>query len=328
MPLTPAGTPFFGIGAMRAGTTWLSEVLETRPDCRLAPLKELHFFDVRYGRFNGARYYRLKAERLAKLGSIAAKRMRAFLDSAEGDDSALATAEQVAESHSSAWSDDFRAKFFADAQLGEIVPQMTNVVDAFSIRDVDSYVRYLYRNTVGASAFGEITPAYGLLPAEAFAEMDRTLPGAIFIFIMRDPVDRLWSHARYRAQNAERRRGKRLDPSSIFQKALKTRGEIGRSDYHLTISELEHVIPPDRILYLFFETMTAPDAGPSEIRRVEKALGLNRAEIDPGIFSRPVNASPSAELDSEQEATALELFTPVYEFVEKRFGRQPGWRSI
>lgn len=36
---------FIGIGAMRSGTTWLYEALNTHPDIYLARPKELHFFD-------------------------------------------------------------------------------------------------------------------------------------------------------------------------------------------------------------------------------------------------------------------------------------------
>ena len=37
---------FIGIGAPRAGTTWLYSILKTHPDIWLPPLKELHYFDV------------------------------------------------------------------------------------------------------------------------------------------------------------------------------------------------------------------------------------------------------------------------------------------
>jgi len=78
--LTRFGTPFFGIGAMRAGTSWLSELLGTHPDCGMPPYKELHFFDVRYGKYSGAEYYRAKANGLAQFGRSAARRIEAALD--------------------------------------------------------------------------------------------------------------------------------------------------------------------------------------------------------------------------------------------------------
>ncbi len=45
-------------------------------------------------------------------------------------------------------------------------------------------------------AFGDMTPAYCLLTAEAFEAMRRMHPRTQFFFVMRDPVDRLWSAIR------------------------------------------------------------------------------------------------------------------------------------
>ena len=39
---------FFGIGAQKAGTTWLNDLLETYPECAVPPIKEIHFFNNKY----------------------------------------------------------------------------------------------------------------------------------------------------------------------------------------------------------------------------------------------------------------------------------------
>ena len=42
-----AGRSFvIGVGAQKAGTTWLFEYLGQHPDVAMSPIKELHFFDV------------------------------------------------------------------------------------------------------------------------------------------------------------------------------------------------------------------------------------------------------------------------------------------
>lgn len=41
-------TPFICIGAQKAGTTWLYVALNKHPDIRLAPFKELHYFDEKW----------------------------------------------------------------------------------------------------------------------------------------------------------------------------------------------------------------------------------------------------------------------------------------
>jgi hypothetical protein len=330
--MVETGVPFFGVGAMRAGTTWLSEVLESYPDCKMTPFKEIHFFDVRYGKYGGAKHYRSKAKRLETLGRVAATRMIAELDAMADEKSGghQTKANEVKPEPTGAadaWADETRTRFFEGSRVETSLARLGEIADYFSMRDVESYVSYLRRHATGAAAFGEITPAYSLLPAAGFAEMDKALPGARFIFIMRDPVERLWSHARYFAGKATTRRGREVDPNEVFEKALQRPGAMGRSSYHRTVSELERAIPVDRILYLFYETVTSPKTGPDEMRRIENALGLNHVETDGAIFAKPVNASPPAKLDPRHEEAAIELFRPVYSFVEKRFGRQPRWRS-
>jgi hypothetical protein len=41
----PRGPDFLVIGAQRAGTTWLHQVLRRHPSLWLPPVKELHYFD-------------------------------------------------------------------------------------------------------------------------------------------------------------------------------------------------------------------------------------------------------------------------------------------
>lgn len=50
-PIPGRPTPdFLGIGAQKAGTTWLAERLSSMPGVHLPPQKELHFFDLRHDR--------------------------------------------------------------------------------------------------------------------------------------------------------------------------------------------------------------------------------------------------------------------------------------
>lgn len=318
---------------MRAGTTWLTRILKSHPDCSMAPSKEMHFFDVRYGTFSRKQYYNGLARRLNITCQRAVKQVQKTLDRIDGDTTDRDRTDQDEEGlalhdASMGWSDRERSQFFARARLDKVLPKISDVIDTLSLRDVGSYVDYLKRKTFGAAAFGEITPSYSVLPAAAFAEMGEALPGAHFIFIMRDPVERLWSHVRYFAERSAKRYQKQLDVDILFDKALRKPGgkSTRRSNYHRTIEELESAISADRILYFFYETMTSPETGPAEIRRLEDALGLKPVDLAQQLFKRPVNASPPATLGRELEAAAIDVFRPVYDFVEQRFGRQPGWR--
>lgn len=327
-------TPFFGIGAMRSGTTWLANLLESYSDCAMMPHKELHFFDVRYGKYPGAQYYRDLFQTLASQGAKTARRSTAVLDEMyprqDGERECPGDPELDESPHHLGlvpWTDEIRREFFARAEMNKSLDRIRDIVSHLSIRDIESYADYLRRHARGAAAFGEITPAYALLPSAAFAEMDSLFPGARFIFIMRDPVDRLWSHVRFRVGKAGKRRHEPQDPNREFRKALQRRNSIIRSSYQRTIEELERAVHRDRILYLFYEELTSADTGPAHIRRIEWTLGLSHVETDQKLFLAPVNSSQSAELDPENEAAAVQLLAPVYAFVEQRFGHRKRWRS-
>jgi hypothetical protein len=331
-------TPFFGIGAMRAGTSWLSDVLRSYPDCRISPMKELHFFDSRYGVASGSRMIRDRVNRLALQGTKVrdevetalqriARRTGSECDDDSEEDGLLDDNELRANSAHVMWTDQLRNNVFGSAGVDRRLKRIAELLEFFSIRDIDSYVAFLRRDSDDASAFGEITPSYALLPASAFAEMDRALPDARFVFIMRDPVDRLWSHVRYVASRRKKGGGKEpADLSRAFRRAMKHPQFVARSSYHHTIAALESVVHQRRILYLFHEKLVSPDTGPDEVRRIEAALGLRPRVPDPKLFQTTRNAAPEAELDAENQQAALSLFEAEYKFVADRFGRQPEWQ--
>ncbi len=291
------------------------------------PYKEMHFFDVRHGDY-GRKYYGDKVKTLVSWSRELEKRVEDTLKSMNlaGEENALDCAEARGSSPNGFWTDEVMRRFYKQARFEKYFRHVSKIREVLSIQDLQSYVEYVNRHGAGASAFGEITPTYCVLHAAAFAEMERALPDARFFYVMRDPVERLWSQARYKPSQAGGRGAKRYNPQKDFERTLaRTRG--GKlADYQHTIEALERAIPGDRIHYLFTETMTDPVLGPAEIRKVEKALGLMHREIGPETFKEPVNASPVAALDPVSEAAAVRVLEPIYRFVEGRFGRPFGWR--
>jgi hypothetical protein len=318
---------------MHAGTTWLSELLRSYPDCALVPPGEVHFFDVRHGQYSARTNYISMADQMKALTRAVAKGVaNAVADIKDGipdDENSDEDAEAglLDRPNGVAWTDEVRMSFFRRAALDDVFREILDIIDRLSIVDTASYVRYLRRHSAGATAFGEIAPTYGLLPAAAFAEIDSVFPQARFVFIMRDPVERLWSHICFKAERSERRGRKRGNLNGMFCRALERRNAVEFSNYHNTIRNLESVIPSNRILYLFYETMTSHMTGPAEVRRIETALGLASANIDPKVFCNASEASPSARLDPENAKAAAELFSPVYKFVHERFGIPAGWND-
>jgi len=143
---------------MRAGTTWLSQLLRSHPDCAMTAFKEIHFFDIRYGQFDSCKHYRSKAQRLEKLAEIVAKRVESAV--AKGFDAASSSGESGAEHELSpegrpvARTNEFRAKFSKLANIDDSLREISDILDYLLLLDNESYVRYMTRYSVGARAFG------------------------------------------------------------------------------------------------------------------------------------------------------------------------------
>lgn len=152
-------TLLIGIGAQKAGTSWLGDYFNTHKNIYMSPIKELHYFDRRQNAGTVNRY----ANRVAR-------RIR-MLDSAGGK-----------------WDETLTA---AD--------QLVDAADRFAmIFDERRYVRFFTdRASEQHRVMCEITPSYATLSANDFGRIKACHPKVKLLFILRNPADRVWSHVRY-----------------------------------------------------------------------------------------------------------------------------------
>lgn len=151
---------FLCIGAQRSGTSWLHRNLSRQPLCWLPPHKELHYFDSLY--VEGHRAF-FRERRLANLKQVAAA-----LEPAQATD-----------------ADIQRLRWYARFALAEHLD--------------DAWYQSLFPTNGPWEACGEITPAYSMLPARGFEHLARLYPDVRILFIMRNPIDRVWSQIRFYA---------------------------------------------------------------------------------------------------------------------------------
>ena len=258
-----------GIGAQKAGTSWLHDYFKKRRDVFVPPVKELHHFDARFRSDLCSDFDRRFRERYEQFRardgkSRAAKQRLEILEARVrmiGDESA------------------YRAYF------EKAVPKTCRI-------------------------FGEITPAYSLLPEEGFRAIASQFPRTRLIFLMRDPVDRLYSHLRM---------AERLDMLTVpaieqFAAALKNPQYVERSEYHRTLANARRVFAPEDIFTGFYETFFCD----AELARLCDFLGI---PFKPGDYGTPVNVSPhETRLDAERIAMARKKLAPVYDFCRAEFG--------
>lgn len=181
-----------------------------------------------------------------------------------------------------------------------------------ALRGQGDYLQMVRGDNADAHAFGDVTPIYGLLGRDAFAEMATQHPNMRFVFVMRDPVDRLWSHTRMRARRLK------LSPGdagfdALIQSRLEEKRFLGRSDYARTITELEAAVPQGQILYLFYEELFSDE----RLHELCNFLGL---DFVPGHYDEKVFAGMVADAPEAWLTSARQRLAPVYEFVSQRFG--------
>ena len=185
----------FGIGAQKAGTSWLYKYLSEHPQVLESPIKEIHYFDTKYMPEYFKGFNRRVLDRFKK-------------------------------SKKPYW-------FFRLAM----------------INDESAYIGYFKMLYSNQKILPDITPAYSILNADIYKKMGRMHPKTKFLFILRNPVDRIWSQVR-----ALLRHDPTLSIDKVTRRALKADADFWlRTDYRRTIQELYQVIPKKIFLYVFLK---------------------------------------------------------------------------
>lgn len=153
---------FLCIGAQRSGTTWLHMNLKEHPEVWMPPLKEIQYFDEKE-----------MFDSLPLVELFAYKHLR----------------------YTKRWKRVFNS-------LSKKLKKSSQLLDLETLR---WYIRYLFgfrSDRWYASLFemgagkkiGDITPGYGPLSKESVAHIHTLMPDVKIIFLMRNPIQRAWSH--------------------------------------------------------------------------------------------------------------------------------------
>ncbi|GAA2132942.1 sulfotransferase [Nocardioides bigeumensis] len=261
----------FGLGCQKGGTSWLHAYLAASPSCDPGFRKEYHVFDG------------------LDLPSEAWMRGRVLRRAA--------SAVEALQEGRPANVDALRqASFYADQETY-----------------FDYFASLLARP--GVDLTGDITPSYALLSAErlrsvgaGFAERGiATVP----IFLMRDPVERIWSMVR---MNQQRRPDDFPGPTEEWVRRLYTQDDHAlRTRYDLTLAALSESFPAGDPWFAFYERLFDRDVLADLCAR----LGISFHEPELG---QVVNASPKGSpLPDDLVAEMAAHFRCVYDTVAARF---------
>lgn len=272
-PPTDVGTFLLGAGCQKGGTTWLFHYLKGSPQFVRGYRKEYHVFDTR------------------DLVTEAAMRER-IITMAEDAVAAARRGEPV------------------DGQVLHRLSMYANPAFYFE------YFAGLLATRPEARLAADMTPDYAMLPARrlgkirtAFAERGVR---AVSVFLMRDPVDRVWSQLRMQAQ----RQPSRFD-GPLEQVLAERHGEpvyALRNQYQETIAALDRSFGEDGAWYGFYEDLFTED-------RMREVCDFLRIDFRPPELDERRNASadPVGTLPDHLVRMVAEHYRPTYDGVAARF---------
>jgi hypothetical protein len=275
---------FLCVGAAKAGTSWLHAQLSNHPECHFRTLKELHYFNaLEDGKLN--RELRKHRDQQAAVLDRVARR---------ADGPSDAQIQRLADR--GAWLDVLERR-------GE---------------DLEAYLAYLHAGQETRKVVGEMTPAYALLPAERLEKMAKMAPDVRFLYLLRDPVERLWSHVRMMA-------GRRADDGVVTAKSSAhilertlhgAEDQIAmRSDYASAINKLAASVPRAKVIFEVFEDVVAGDG----LNRICDFLGISRMKPD----SAPIHAGQTLEMTPKQREMSRKWLENQYVAAQAALGRMP-----
>lgn len=173
---------------------------------------------------------------------------------------------------SSAWWRDVAVRFLRDWVPWSHGTLQWDFRYYFGRRNDDWYTSLFF--AAGKRKAGEITPAYSTLDSDTVAHIREIMPDIRIIFMMRDPLDRAWSHAINRLVGVDKLKFENIKEEQ-FIKHIDSEDSWLRTDYMRTIRNWERHFPTSQIFYGFYDDIAQrPESLISSIYRF--------LQVDPG----------------------------------------------
>jgi hypothetical protein len=281
---------FVGIGAQKAGTTWLHAMLSSHQGIWLPRMKELHYFDRKYptseaeprsasGRPSGILAKRLAARLRRTDWATLVHRLRKF----RSQDLAWEL-----KYHFGDWSDDWYASLFENC---------------------------------GGRLPGEITPAYSCLGDAAISHMRSLMPDVKLILLLRDPIDRAWSHARMDLAYFSGKRVDAIDQPRFADHFLSFASRRRGSYPEMLDRWLSH-FPKEQLFVGFYDEI---EQCPDELlARILHFLGVRATpESIPASVRDRVNAGEAARIPRALERQLAHMYVDDLRELAARYGSYP-----
>ncbi len=222
-------------------------------------------------------------------------------------------------SHPDVWKTTSKEKHFFDRRIDKMRP------DSF-LQKLRYLALFLPGKILGKKV-GEITPAYAVQSQDTIALINKWMPDQKIIYVMRNPIDRTWSHAKKDFSEMYKRKLCNATESELIDFCKQNVVSL-RNDYITCIANWRQCYSGKQIHYMFLEDIVAqPD---KELESLYLFLDLDpRKVMDVSQGAKKVHASSSAQKIPQ---CVIEYLAPVVAHqksgLEKLLDRDIPWKDI
>ena len=273
---------FLGIGAQKAGTSWLYSNLKQIPEFSLPPIKELHYFDR-------SRSYPSPNGLAETLLANRIRQKKYFLN-------AVYRVLKVVKHINWKLSIFYLKWFFTDYS--------------------DQWYLSLFKGFEGYT--GEITPSYSILNKEDIRRIHNLQPDAKLILMLRNPIERAWSQYRFSLRKKKNFDIGKVSTADII-KYMESDAQSLRSEYIRTIDNYSSIFPKEQILICFYDAiLDNPKALMNNI--LKHVCGEAPISINHLNLKSVVNKSIVVDRPKEVEAYLKNRYYPQIKELSEKYG--------
>ncbi|WP_071527185.1 sulfotransferase family protein [Nodosilinea nodulosa] len=264
---------FLGVGAQKAGTTWLWSILKSHPDVWMPPKKELHYFD--------------RDRKYPSWSYLAEKKLINRLIGKE------------------TYHQEFRRL------LKEDLSRAIRSGSWRQIRWMTRFYFGTYGDSWYLSLFadgghllkGEITPDYSLIDLDDIRSIKTLLPELKIILMLRNPVDRAWSQVRFEYTKG---RFSHLNEAAKIKHILDQPKVSRRGDYVRMINDWTAVFGKDAVFIGFYDEIVSDPQ--RLLQKVCAFLNLDALKLPPKNLAERKNVSVEKSIPTEIEFLLAEKY--------------------
>lgn len=270
---------FICIGAQKAGTTWLWDILSKIEGFDFPPIKELHYFDK---------------------------------SPAYPSPSHLNTPRLVDRLFDKRWV----WYFFRDSRQRwgwTNWEQKKWLMNWYFSNYSDEWYISLFKSYKGIT--GEFTVSYAYLDSSDVKRMRDLLPDVKIIFMLRNPIERAWSHYRF----IEMKHGTQKQEFNKIKEFLDSQWQELGSDYLRTIENYSKFYNKEQILIGFYDAIKVDSD--NLLTDIIQFIGGDPTRIKQEDFSKKkVNVSVDMDMPIEVKAYLRDKYYKLIENLSKQLG--------